>query len=161
MNGSREGLLQPTLSEDAQPIAAPYSVQATFFTGFFGGPFAALALIAVNSSRLQRLGRDLPALAACMIGVLLIGWALQGSGLAVAAPIRDWVAANLGERNYRFVYRFLALLIVGVGWLLHRREHRNTDLLGLARPNGWIAGALCAVAGGAVLAAFIALLLRG
>jgi hypothetical protein len=161
MNGSREGLLQPTLGQDAQPAAAPYSVQATFFTAFFGGPFAALALIAVNSSRLKRLGRDLPALAACLMAVVLLGWVLQGSGLAAAAPLRDWLDANVGERNYRYVYRFLALLIVGIGYLLHRREQRNTDLLGLARPNGWIAGAICGVGGAAVLAAFIAFLLRG
>jgi len=161
MNGSREALLQPTLSQDAPPVSAPYSVQAMFFSGFFGGPFAALALLALNSFRLRRLGRDLPAFAACLIGVLLIGWALQGMGLAAAAPLREWLQANLGERSYRYLYRFLALLIVGVGYLLHRREQRNTDLLGITRPNGWIAGALCTVAGAALLAGFIALLPRG
>lgn len=161
MNESREGLLQPTLGQDARPAAAPYSVQTTFLTGFFGGPFAAIALMALNSSRLQRLGRDLPALAICLLGVVLIGWALQGSGLAAAAPIRDWLDANLGVSNYRYVYRFLALLIVGVGYLLHQHQQRNTDLLGLDRPNGWIAGSLCSVAGIATLTVFLAFLKRG
>jgi hypothetical protein len=161
MSESREGLLQPTLGRNVEPVAAPYSVQATFLTAFFGGPFAAIALTALNSSRLQRLGRDVPALAACLLGVLLIGWTLQGPEVTAAASIRDWLAANLGERNHRYVYRFAALLIAGAGYLLHQREQRNTDLLGLARPNGWIAGALCTVAGAAILAGYIAFLLRG
>jgi hypothetical protein len=159
MNASREGLLQPTLGQNAQPAAAPYSVQATFFTGFFGGPFAAIALIVLNSSRLRRLRQDWPALAACVAGVLIAGWALHGTAPAVA-PLRDWINTAFGERSYRYVYRLVALLIVGAGYLLHRKEQRNTDLMGLERPNGWVAGGLCTLAGVAVLAGFLALVLR-
>lgn len=159
MNASREGLLQPTLGQDARPAAAPYSVQATFFTGFFGGPFAAIALIALNAARLRRLGRDWIALLACLIGALLIGWALNGP-VPSAAPVRDWLTATLGERSDRYVYRLIALLIVGVGFLLHRREQRNTDMLGLQRPNGWIAGLICTGAGFVLMVGFL-VLVRG
>jgi hypothetical protein len=158
MNASREGLLQPTLGSDARPAAAPYSVQATFFTGFFGGPFAAIALIAINTSRLRRLGRDWPALAACLIATLFMLWVLHGPA-PVFAPVRDWLTGTLGPTSHRYAHRFVALIIVGVGYLLHRREQRNTDVFGLSRPNGWIAGALCAVGGGALQAALIAVVL--
>ena len=160
MNASREGLLQPTLGSDAQPVAAPYSVQATFFTGFFGGPLAAIALIATNTFRLRRLGRDWPVLAACLIGATFTVWALHGSAPAFA-PIRDWLTGTLGQSSYRFAHRFVALIIVGVGYLLHRREQRNTDVFGLSRPNGWIAGALCAVGGTALQAALVAIVFGG
>lgn len=157
-DGSRERLLQPTLGQDARPASAPYSVQATFFTGFFGGPFAAAALVAINSSRLQRLHRDWPALAASLLLVLALCWALYGHGPALVAPARDWLRDNLGQNNYRIVYRLLAFLILGVGYLLHRREQRNADLLGIKRPNGWIAGTACALGGGALFVGFYALL---
>lgn len=154
MNASRDGLLQPTLGGDARPAAAPYSVQATFFTGFFGGPFAAIALALVNSSRLRRLGRDWPVLAACLIAVIFAGWVIHGAAPA-AAPVRDWLNSTLGQNGARYAYRLVALMIVGVGYLLHRREQRNTDLLGLSRPNGWIAGVLCIAGGLALLAVLI------
>lgn len=153
MSASRERLLQPTLGSDAPPVAAPYSVQATFFTGFFGGPFAAIALIAINAYRLRRSGRDWPALAACLIATLFVAWGLHSSAPAFA-PVRDWLTSTLGESSHRYAHRFAALVIVGVGYLLHRKEQRNTDLMGLARPNGWIAGGLCAVIGGVLLAIF-------
>jgi len=155
MNASREGLLQPTLGADARPAAAPYSVQATFFTGFFGGPFAAIALVAVNSSRLRRLSRDWPVLAACLIAAIFMGWVIHGSAPAVS-PMRDWLSSVMGQNSARYAHRLVALIIVGVGYLLHRREQRNTDVLGLSRPNGWIAGGLCILGSLALMAAVIA-----
>src|SRR5688572_9347605 len=98
MNASREDLLNPTLGEQARPAAAPYSVQATFFTGFFGGPFAAIALIAVNSTRLRRLGRDWIVLAACLIAAIFVIWMSYGSAPAFAS-VRDWLSSTLGERS--------------------------------------------------------------
>lgn len=155
MNASREGLLQPTLDTDARPAAAPYSMQATFFTGFFGGPFAVIALIGVSSVRLRRLHRDWPVLAACLIATVFMGWMLHGSAPAFA-PVRDWLSDLMGKGAFRYAYRLVALIFVGVGYLLHRREQRNTDVLGLSRPNGWIAGGLCTLAGIALLALLIA-----
>lgn len=156
MNQSREQLLQPTLGQDAPPSAAPYSIQSTLFTGIFGGPFAALALIGLNSSRLQRLGRDVPALAACFLAVVLTAWILHGPGVGAALPVREWLASALGKGRSTYIYRLLSLLIVGVGYLLHRREQRNTDLLGLSRPNGWIGGTVCVLIGAVILAACVA-----
>ncbi len=71
--------------------------------------------------------------------------------------MREWLSANLGASHQRYAFRFVALAIVGVGYLLHRREQRNADLLGLSRPNGWKAGVLCGLIGWAVLVGFIAL----
>lgn len=155
MDASREDLLQPTLGADARPAAAPYSVQATFFTGFFGGPFAAIALLGVNSSRLRRLGRDWPVLVACLIAAIFLGWVLHGSAQAVS-PVRDWLSDTMGQNGVRYAYRLVALIFVGVGYLLHRREQRNTDVLGLSRPNGWVAGGICTAGGIALLAILIA-----
>ncbi len=152
MNASGDDLLQPTLGAEARPADAPYSVQATFFTGFFGGPFAAIALVATNSVRLRRASRDWPVFVACLFAIFAVGWLLHGSAPAFA-PLREW----LGERNFRYAYRLVALIIVGVGYLLHRKEQRNTDLLGLSRPNGWIAGGLCVLGGAALLAGLIGL----
>lgn len=155
MNASREGLLQPTLGEDARPAAAPYSVQATFFTAFLGGPFAAIAITAVNSWRLRRVGRDWPALAACLVAAVFLGWAIHGSAPAVA-PLRDWLNDVMGERSARHAYRLLAFFFVGVGYLLHRKAQRNADVFGLSRPNAWLASVLCILGGLALLAGLIA-----
>jgi hypothetical protein len=160
MSASRERLLQPTLGSDAPPVAAPYSVQATFFTGFFGGPFAAIALIAINTWRLRRLGRDWAVLAACLIATIFVIWALHGAA-PTFAPMRDWLTSTLGPTSHRYAHRFAALVLVGAGYLLHRKEQRNTDLMGLTRPNGWIAGGACAVIGGVLLAAVAAAMADG
>lgn len=149
MDASREGLLQPSLDVEARPVAAPYSVQATFFTGFFGGPFAAIALLAVNSLRLRRQGRDWPVLGVCLLGAIFVGWVLHGPSPAFTF-IRDWLSSVLGPSSVRYAYRLVALLIVGVGYLMHRREQRNAEIFGLTRPNGWVAGLLC-IAGGLAL----------
>lgn len=140
MTLSREALLQPTLSENS-PTAAPYSIQATFFTGFFGGPLAALAILALSSLRLRRLARDALVYLALLLLTVVGSWALYKT--AAGAAVRDWLGAHLGTSYLRYTFRFVALIIVGLGYLLHRREHRNADLVGLARPNGWIAGIFC------------------
>lgn len=155
MHASREDLLRPTLGADAGPAAAPYSVQATFFTGFFGGPVAAIALLAINSSRLRRLGRDWWVFAACLIATIVFAWMLHGSTPAFA-PARDWLTSTIGEKPHRHAYRLVALIFVGIGYLLHRREQRNTDLLGITRPNGWVAGGLCTLGGVVLLAGLVA-----
>lgn len=148
MNMSREDLLQPSLATDSAPAAAPYSVQTTFLTGFFGGPFAAIAIIATNSVRLRRVLRDLPLIIGSAALLLIGSWALQKTAGGVLA--REWFDATVGANNLRHIYRLLALMIVGCGYLLHRQEQRNSDLVGLKRPNGWIAGLAC-IAGGVVL----------
>lgn len=157
MSASREELLRPTLSEHTQN-AAPYSIQTTFFTGFFGGPFAALAIIGWNAARLRRLPRDLPVLALLLALVLLAGWGLHATqaGFAFQAAF----AEKFGSGSVRFGYRLSGLLIVGAGYLLHRREQRNAELVGMSRPNGWIGGIVCIVIGIAALLGYAFVLER-
>lgn len=155
MNASRDSLLNPTLGDDARPAAAPYSTQATFFTGFFGGPFAAVALTAINSWRLRRMGRDWPVLLACLLAGLLAIWVLHGSTPAFA-PVPAWWTGTFGNNSLRYAHRLVALILVGVGYLLHRKEQRNTDVLGITRPNGWIGGGLCTLGGFALTVLLIA-----
>src|SRR5262245_61137626 len=83
MGLSREELLRPSL-KDVAVASAPYSVQTVFLTSFLGGPFAAIAILGVNSWRLQRLKQDLLPLAlmfvaaAGLLGVLhLVDWGVE------------------------------------------------------------------------------------
>lgn len=157
MGASREDLLRPTLSEHA-PAAAPYSIQTTFFTGFFGGPFGALAIIGWNAARLRRLARDLPILAALFALIVGAGWALHTT--AAGGDLQAAIADKFGSGSLRFVYRLMGLLVVGMGYLLHRREQRNADLVGMERPNGWIGGIACIVIGSAAMIGYGLLLSR-
>jgi hypothetical protein len=155
LSGPREDLLQPTLT-GAAPAAAPYSVQTTFLTGFFGGPFAALAILAMNSFRLRRLARDALVWGALLVLLAMGGWLLFHS--AAGADVRSWFTDQFGRRAARFSGQALGLAIVGVGYLLHRREQVNADLMGLARPNGWVGGLGCIVIGMAVSVAFFTII---
>ena len=143
MSNPREDLLQPSLSADKAIPAAPYSVRATLFTGLFGGPFAAFGIVSLNAWRLKLFMNDVPiliaALAASMAG---IWWLLQN-------PISDSPSLP------RLYLRIGGAAIVGVGYLLHRQQHRNTDLSDLERPNGWIAGIAFVIAGGLLYGIFV------
>src|SRR5262245_9774550 len=77
MTGSRDELLQPSLADDARPAAAPYSVQTTFLTGFFGGPFAATAIFITNAVRMKRVARDAPVWIAMLIAIVAGWWFMQ------------------------------------------------------------------------------------
>ena len=104
--------MQPTLTGTA-PAAAPYSVQTTFLTGFFGGPFAALAILAMNSFRLRRIARDALVWSALLVLLAIGGWLLFHS--AAGADVRSWFTDELGTRAARFSGQALGLAIVGVG----------------------------------------------
>jgi hypothetical protein len=157
VSGPREDLLQPTLTGTA-PAAAPYSVQTTFLTGFFGGPFAALAILALNSFRLRRVARDALVWSALLAALGIGGWLLFHS--AAGADVRSWFADQFGRRAASFAGHALGLMIVGVGYLFHRREQVSADLMGLARPNGWIGGVGCIVIGLALSIAFFAIIME-
>ncbi len=146
MDDNRDDLLQPSLGGRLRPPEAPYSVQTTFLTGFFGGPFAALAILALNSQRLERLSRDFVVWFALAV-VVLAGMAFLSKSEPGAA-VMAWVNTQFGaSRGMHFVLRLVALAIVGLGYLMHRREQRSTDLLGLERPHGLGPGLACIVAG--------------
>ncbi len=70
-----DDLLTPTLSPDAGQAPAIYSLTASALTAFFGGPFAVIALTAINSWRLDHVRRDIPILSLLVtatIGVLFL-----------------------------------------------------------------------------------------
>ena len=151
MSIPRDELLRPSLQGMAA-AKAPYSVQTMFVTSFFGGPFAAIAIIGVNSVRLQRLGRD----------AVPLGLMLGLSILIMAAPqLTAWgreAALHLvnltGPRALSYVSRIAALIFFGIGYAMHRSEQRSADFMDLARPNGWIGGLACFAAGLAAAFAF-------
>ena len=155
MNFTREELLQPSLS-NLRIAKAPYSVRTMFVTSFFGGPFAAIAIVAVNSVRLLRWKRDLAPL------VLL--FAATG-GFFAALQLTPWgqgfvayLTSLVGRSSLSYISRILGLIIFGIGYWLHRKEQRSADFMGLARPNGWIGGLACFVIGiGIVFAVAISL----
>jgi len=144
MTMSRDELLRPSLG-DAVAARAPYSVRTTFLTAFFGGPLAALAIIVLNSVRLRRWLPDLPVLGVVLAGfiafVLALYWTEWGGGL------RAYLQAIAGERALTYLFRLIALGFFGLGYALHRKEQRSADLIGMARPNGWIGGIACGIGG--------------
>lgn len=116
-----------------------------FLTSFFGGPAAAVAIIAVGSQRLRRLTRDWPWLLLMLVVTLtLVGWVRSSQ---VAAGFRDWLSQAAGASGATLLYRALALLCFAAGYWMHGKAHRNSDLLGLKRPNGWLVGICCGLAG--------------
>ena len=144
---SRDDLLRPSLSIDAPPVAVPYTVQATVLTGFLGGPFAAFGIVGLNSVRLRRFLRDVPVL------IPALGVSLAAIWFLIQDP------ATNSRVLVRLYSRLAGVFIVGAGYLLHRREQRNTDLANLDRPNGWTPGAVCVIVGGILYALFVYVLL--
>jgi len=131
-------LLRPSLSDTGQLAAAPYTSQTSFFSAFFGGPFASAAMLLLNAQRLGRLQRD--AVWALVIAVAFAAWLVFAyttpAGHELQARMTEWV----GGRSMALAERLMALAAFGVNAALHRREQRSADLFGLKRPNGWIAG---------------------
>ncbi|MEO8155836.1 MAG: hypothetical protein ABI605_22460 [Rhizobacter sp.] len=145
MSFPRQDLLRPSLTDQAQPPAAPYTLQTGFFTAFFGGPFAAALMLALNAKRIGRLNQDAlwVALIACAFVVWLYFMYATPSGVAAQARLTDL----LGERGPMLAQRLLALLAFAASAWLHRREQRSADLFALKRPNGWVAGIVFIVLG--------------
>lgn len=138
---SVDELLKPTLETGAVGRTAIYSTTAGFTTAFFGGPFAAVALTAINSWRLRRLRMDVwPLLAAAALSVLAI-WLIE-------SPARfGQPDLELGATGQRLLQRAFSLGLFGLFWLLHRRYYRNMMVMGIEPPNGWVVGLGCAVFG--------------
>ena len=131
-------LLRPSLSDTGQVAAAPYTLQTSFFSAFFGGPFASAAMLLLNARRLGRLPRDLVWALAIAIG--FAAWLFfvhaTPAGHDLQLRMTEWV----GGRSLALAERLMALVAFGISAALHRREQRSADLFGLKRPNGWIAG---------------------
>jgi len=144
MSFTREELLRPSL-RGATPAKAPYSLQTMVLASFFGGPFAAIAMIGANSVLLQRWRQDLLPLGLVLAATLGFLAALHltpwGAGL------RGDLASFAGPRALSYLSRVIGLVIFGIGYVLHRSEQRSADFMGLDRPNGLIGGILCILAG--------------
>ena len=150
-------LLQPSLG--AKSATAIYSVRASFFVAFFGGPFAIIFFSMINARRLGRLKDDawVYALAALVtIATLALGVYLVGIG---AFPE---IGDNDARRWVRYGHRVVALLIFGALYLRHRPFYRAAEML-VDAPSPWLVGIGCVVASGvmqfAAAAALTALLL--
>ena len=141
---SAPDLLQPSLS--ARPVRqAPYSLRAGFLVAFLGGPAAVFGMATLNAHRVGRLPRDLAWLLPALLAWLLfeVWWAATPSGRQFDAGVQ----VALGASGPRYLERGLALLGFALTCLLHRREQRVADMLGLDRPNGWGAGVALVIAG--------------
>jgi hypothetical protein len=144
MSLSRDELLRPSLQDAAVP-KAPYSVQTVLLTAFIGGPLAAIAITALNSARLRRL-RDVIPLSVALIAYLGLMLVLMDGEWGT--DFRDSLTELAGARGMNYFQRLIALALFGLGYLLHRREQRSADVMGLNRPNGYIGGIAC-IAGSA------------
>ena len=135
----RESLLTPSLSPSAAPTANLYSVQSSFVLAFFGGPFAIILYSALNSWKLRR---PLDAL------VYLAGMALAVSYLVAVwtayAPMVQLVNV-IGRSAAEALWRALALALMGVVYLLHRKQHRSAALFAGQTPSPWVPAIACAV----------------
>lgn len=145
-------LLTPTLSADAGPAPAIYSLTALVLTAFFGGPFAVIALSAINSQRLDRVGRDLPVLVFQVAATLLLLFMLVRAGHASPTPLIDL------PDDRPLLIKAWALVLFGMSATLHRRFQRNMGVSPTPRPNPWPAGLACVFLGNAVLQAVIRLM---
>ncbi|MES1190643.1 MAG: hypothetical protein ABUS47_06130 [Steroidobacter sp.] len=144
MNFTREDLLRPVLNS-TQVKTAPYSVRATLLTSFFGGPFAAIGMVAVNAYRLARLKYEWTSVVTMLLLYVLGMRALLHSDFG-RDLVRQWTHL-IGDPNLRIMYRLVALAFCGYGYLMHRGEHRGAALAGIQQPNPWLIALTCAVAG--------------
>src|SRR5688572_15243311 len=138
---ANDDLLRPSIEKTDAAHKAIYSTTTGYLTAFIGGPFAAIAMAAINSGRLRRLARDaLPLVAAIAVSVGLYAF--------LARP--EWfgqAGLDLTDRNARLGARVFALLLFGAFWLLHKRYHRGAEIMGLEQPNPWVGGIACVVFG--------------
>ena len=129
-----DDLLTPTLSPGAGQAPSIYSLTASVLTAFFGGPFAVIALTAVNSWRLDQVRRDIPILsllATATIGVLFLLVRADHVPLMPFVELPD---------DRALLIKAWALAIFGMCALLHQRFQRNMSFSATPRPNPWPTG---------------------
>jgi hypothetical protein len=132
-------LLQPSLSgTGSAPPAAPYSSTTSFACAFLAGPLGVLAIGALNVHRCRRWRKDAVFLALLVIATLAWLFVLpmwEGYAAMQAASVQA-----LGPGAWRYANRAFALALFGLLHWRHRELDRAASLMGLHRPNGWIAG---------------------
>jgi len=142
----RGDLLQPSLGQRGQPPrAAPFSTTTGFVSSFFGGPFAALIISALNVHRCGRWKADAPWLA--LVLLLALAWSAWLPSTSFYASWHASVVGALGRSGWRYAGQVVALALYGLMYWRHRGEDRAADLFGLKRPNGWLGGLIATAAG--------------
>jgi hypothetical protein len=152
----REHLLTPSLSGQRHSVNL-YSPQSSFMVGFFAGPIALILYSALNSYRLKRLADVIAYLGAAIITVMLLYWYLITADGAVAV----WLNEEFGRDATRFLTRFLALLLWGGFYLMHRKYHRSAEVFDVKPPRPWIPALLCAGLGYVILSAAVTAIKQG
>lgn len=128
-----DDLLTPSLARGSG-VNKGLSTQAWFFTGFFGGPFIGLAFLGCHAFYLRRIRQDLPVLLVMFLATAVLV-VLNSRGLLPGDPSLS-----------RYVPRALALILVGLYWLLHRKSQKALESMDLiASP--WKAVGISIVAG--------------
>ena len=120
-----EDLLKPSLRETQNR-----SILSTgpFIAGaFFGGPTAVLILAFINSSTLDRVGRDWPILAIGFLGSI-------AAVVAFATYLFDGIS---DPRSVRYSIRAAGFVMVLVVYLLHKHELRAVASIGTPR-SPWV-----------------------
>jgi hypothetical protein len=142
---SPHDLLQPSLQGQAA-ARAPYSQAASFACAVFGGPPAALMMAGINAWRLGRWPRDLRwLLPALLLWMGFEAWLWRSGGGAMTLR---WLAGWFAAGGAGVLRTGIGLAcFAGTVLLLHRREHRMADLMGLRRPDAWLVGLSVIVAG--------------
>lgn len=142
-------LLQPSLrgANVALP-AAPYSSTTSFACAFLGGPFAVLVIGALSIRRCRRWRQDAWFFSSLVLVTLV--WVFVLPLWEGHAALRTAAADALGSGGWRYVNRAFSLLLFGLLYWRHRALDRAADLMGLKRPNGWVAGLAVIVGAAAV-----------
>ncbi len=134
-------LLRPTVVDESPLQRRPWRVQSAFFVGFFGGPFAALAVHLVNARRLR------------VADAVRRRVLLEGTAAAVALAVVAGVVVQAADLSST---RFPVLVSgVLVHLLLARRlrpRERNWQLRGVEPASMWLPGLGFVVVGLLVLA---------
>jgi len=136
-----EHLLQPSLSASAAPAPALYSTQSSFLVAFLGGPVAIVLYSALNSWRLRRPVDIVAYLVTLALVVALMVDHDHGG------PLFSAFVDYFGAGSDRYLWRLLALGAFGAFYLLHRKQHRSTQLFGGKAPSPWIPAIACMVVG--------------
>ena len=98
---------------------------------FFGGPLAITIFSGVNSQRLGRLAKDLPA--------YLAGVAVFAALVYARFQYPDWFQSEGGSSTAsRLASRGSALLLWGGFYLLHARYYRAMSVTGTQHPSPWV-----------------------
>ncbi|NHZ87863.1 hypothetical protein F2P45_02280 [Massilia sp. CCM 8733] len=135
----RESLLTPSLSPSAAPAANLYSVQSSFVLAFFGGPFAIILYSALNSWKLRRPLDALLYVAGLALAVSYLVAFM--TGYAPLARLIDLIGGSAADA----LWRALALALMGIVYLMHRKQHRSAALFASTTPSPWIPAIACAL----------------